>query len=76
MSECEHGISDEPCPDCIKEYHADRIEQLESLNGELCEALKFLISVKLHKEKHGKDEWYAEAMPKAWRQARDATDKC
>ena len=22
--ECEHGISGEPCPDCIKEYHAEQ----------------------------------------------------
>ena len=24
MKECEHGISGEPCPDCIKEYHAEQ----------------------------------------------------
>ena len=22
--ECEHGVSGEPCPDCIKEYHAQQ----------------------------------------------------
>lgn len=24
MNKCEHGISGEPCPDCIKEYHAEQ----------------------------------------------------
>lgn len=25
--ECEHGIEGEPCPDCIKDYHAERAEE-------------------------------------------------
>lgn len=24
MTECKHGVSGEPCPDCIKEYHAEQ----------------------------------------------------
>lgn len=49
MKECEHGISGEPCPDCIKEYHA---EQASDSNGLLCVARE----VYKHWSPHG-GEW-------------------
>jgi hypothetical protein len=35
-------------------------------------ALDFLVEVKAHKDQYGKDEWYQDAQPIAWEQARDA----
>jgi len=35
-------------------------------------ALYFLVEVKDHKDAHGKDEWYNDAQPMAWEQARVA----
>ncbi|MCW8917179.1 MAG: hypothetical protein OQK24_15150 [Magnetovibrio sp.] len=35
-------------------------------------ALSFLVYVKAHKDRHGKDEWYADTQPIAWEQVRKA----
>jgi len=35
-------------------------------------ALAFLLEVKEHKDQYGKDEWYADAQPMAWEQAKAA----
>jgi len=52
-------------PNC-KYYSAiGRIQDLQK-------ALEFLVEVKAHKSVYGKDEWYMDAMPMAWEQARRA----
>ncbi|MEW8253727.1 MAG: hypothetical protein AB2747_05195 [Candidatus Thiodiazotropha taylori] len=35
-------------------------------------ALAFLAEIKAHKDKYGKDEWYSDAQPIAWDQAKEA----
>jgi len=40
----------------------------------LKKALLFLIEVKDHKDANGKDDWYKDAQPMAWEQARKALE--
>lgn len=47
---------------------------LAEVNGQV-KALHFLVEVKEHKDKYGKDEWYNDAQPMAWEQARKALGK-
>lgn len=42
------------------------------LNKQLADSLVFLVDVKDHKDKHGKDEWYLDAQPMALKQSREA----
>jgi len=52
----------------LKDGQPMTIEQI--LDG--LRALAFLVDVKNHKAEHGKDEWYCDAQPMAWEQARNA----
>lgn len=57
-----------PKCDCWKNkrrFSQQRLIKLEK-------ALEFLIEVKNHKDEHSKDEWYKDAQPMAWEQAKAA----
>jgi len=41
---------------------------------EALRSLRDLVEVKKHKDRHGKDEWYKDAQPMAWEQARKVLD--
>lgn len=53
------------CWETKRRFSQSRLVRLEK-------ALEFLIEVKEHKDKYGKDEWYNDAQPMAWEQARTA----
>jgi len=45
LKECEHGVSGEPCPDCIKEYHEDEfVASLQAENKELQHSLDCMVA--------------------------------
>jgi len=46
--------------------------ELERTAIKLKKALHFLVEVKEHKDANGKDDWYEDAQPMAWKQAREA----
>ena len=46
--------------------------ELERTALKFKKALYFLVEVKDHKDAHGKDEWYEDAQPMAWKQAKEA----
>lgn len=53
----------------LKPQDAERFISFMSHLSECKKALTFLIEVKEHKEKHGKDEWYTVSQSVAWEQA-------
>ena len=68
-SEC-HEIRDY-IHDSEAELQAKLLEQREN-DLKIRRALRFLVEVKDHKDANGKDDWYEDAQPMAWEQARTA----
>ena len=45
---------------------------MSNAKDKVIEAAKFLVEVKDHKDKHGKDLWYRISQPIAWRKLKEA----